>query len=219
VAKGLCNSHYSAMRRSQGQVRSKRGITCAHCGADHKTAQSSAKFCSVHCSKRAAAGWPPPSAWSTCTDLVHVPTTPKAPKVPTLPVVVKPSGGIFVNGACARCASQFTAWSTKGEARYCSLQCARAHGRDKRRAVKRNAYVADVNRRAIFERDGWQCQLCGDPVKRNAKVPDPKAPTIDHIVPLAAGGTHEPANAQCAHFLCNSRKGHRAANDQLRLIG
>jgi 5-methylcytosine-specific restriction endonuclease McrA len=32
---------------------------------------------------------------------------------------------------------------------------------------------------------------------------------MDHIVPFAAGGTHEPANVQLAHRVCNSRKGAR----------
>lgn len=40
-------------------------------------------------------------------------------------------------------------------------------------------------------------------------MPDRLAPTLDHIIPLAAGGTHEPSNCQCAHFSCNSAKGAR----------
>lgn len=95
----------------------------------------------------------------------------------------------------------------------------RQASKDRRRARKRDAYVADVDRLAIFERDGWRCQLCRKPVRRNAKVPDDMAPTIDHVVPLSEGGTHEPRNCQLACFRCNSLKGNRAANDQLRLIG
>jgi 5-methylcytosine-specific restriction endonuclease McrA len=43
-------------------------------------------------------------------------------------------------------------------------------------------------------------------VKRDKVVPHPKAPVLDHILPLAQGGTHEPTNVQCAHFMCNSIK-------------
>jgi 5-methylcytosine-specific restriction endonuclease McrA len=43
----------------------------------------------------------------------------------------------------------------------------------------------------------------------DSKVPDRLAPTIDHIVPLARGGTHEPSNVQSAHFICNALKGDR----------
>lgn len=64
-----------------------------------------------------------------------------------------------------------------------------------------------VYRSKIFERDGWRCQLCRKPVRRTAVVPHPLAPTLDHIVPLAAGGLHEPANVQTAHFICNSVRG------------
>jgi 5-methylcytosine-specific restriction endonuclease McrA len=42
----------------------------------------------------------------------------------------------------------------------------------------------------------------------------------DHIVPLAQGGTHEPANVQCAHFLCNSIKSDSMqTTQQLMLFG
>lgn len=88
-----------------------------------------------------------------------------------------------------------------------------------RRALMRGAFVANVSPRKIFERDGWECQLCGKAIKRDALVPHPLAPTIDHIVPLAAGGTHEPANAQAAHFMCNAMKGAGGGPQQLRLIG
>lgn len=84
--------------------------------------------------------------------------------------------------------------------------------KDTRRARRRNAFVAPVYRREIYERDGWTCQLCGDEVDRTAAVPDPLSATLDHIVPLAKGGTHEPSNVQLAHFLCNSVKGDRLAS-------
>jgi 5-methylcytosine-specific restriction endonuclease McrA len=29
---------------------------------------------------------------------------------------------------------------------------------------------------------------------------------LDHIVPLARGGTHEPRNVQVSHARCNNRK-------------
>jgi 5-methylcytosine-specific restriction endonuclease McrA len=79
--------------------------------------------------------------------------------------------------------------------------------------------VEPVFRRKVFERDGWRCQICGGRVLKSAKVPHPKAPTVDHIVPLAMDGDHSMANAQTAHFICNSEKGASARNDQLRLVG
>lgn len=91
--------------------------------------------------------------------------------------------------------------------------------KDRRRARKVGAYVDDVNRAYIFERDRYRCQICHGRLAMKQKSPHPKSPTIDHIIPLAAGGTHEPSNAQAAHFICNARKRDNAANDQLLLVG
>jgi 5-methylcytosine-specific restriction endonuclease McrA len=69
--------------------------------------------------------------------------------------------------------------------------------------------VATVKRADIYERDDWTCYLCGDPVERTEKVPHRLAPTLDHILPLARGGTHEPSNVATAHFICNAMKSDR----------
>jgi len=79
--------------------------------------------------------------------------------------------------------------------------------------------VAIVRRYQIHERDRWRCHLCGKKVNREVVAPHPKAPTIDHVIPLAKGGTHEPANCRTAHFLCNSTKGSGGSGEQLMLIG
>lgn len=47
-----------------------------------------------------------------------------------------------------------------------------------------------IRPRDIFERDGWQCKLCEEPIDRAAAYPAPLSPTLDHIVPLAKGGAH-----------------------------
>lgn len=129
---------------------------------------------------------------------------------------------------CAICTTKFIAtwWGEQSTSRTCSDTCAarydkqvRGLSKDRRRARMKNAYVADVHRMKIFERDRWQCHICNTRVKRDMVVPHPLAPTIDHLIPLAAGGTHEPANVATAHFLCNSRKGDRGAGEQLALIG
>lgn len=52
----------------------------------------------------------------------------------------------------------------------------------------------------ILDRDRRICHLCGHP----------GADTVDHLVPLAAGGhPTDPANLAAAHLTCNSRKGAR----------
>jgi hypothetical protein len=112
--------------------------------------------------------------------------------------------------------------------RWCSDQCERqspefkaAQQRAKRarRATKRGAKHESYDPREIFERDGYRCQLCGGKLHRTAKVPHPKAPTIDHIVPLAKGGDDIRANVHAAHFICNALKGDRGGGEQLLLVG
>lgn len=70
----------------------------------------------------------------------------------------------------------------------------------------------------IAHRDGRRCGLCRHPVDMTLAVPHPDAPTIDHVLPLAAGGDNTRANVQLAHFLCNSKKG-SGGSQQLALLG
>jgi 5-methylcytosine-specific restriction endonuclease McrA/predicted nucleic acid-binding Zn ribbon protein len=67
----------------------------------------------------------------------------------------------------------------------------------------------------VFHRDDWTCQLCGEPVKRDKKVPDPLAPVIDHIIPISKGGQHTVRNVQCAHFICNGYRSDSGPAQQL----
>jgi 5-methylcytosine-specific restriction endonuclease McrA len=50
-------------------------------------------------------------------------------------------------------------------------------------------------------------------------VPHATAPVIDHVIPLAAGGSDLRVNVQLAHYLCNARKGAAGGGEQLALIG
>lgn len=114
---------------------------------------------------------------------------------------------VWVAGWCPSCGDAFV--SAHVQSRYCSPVCEKRESRRVRRDRKRAAHVERVYRRRVYERDGWICRLCLDPVDRDAVVPAGLAPTLDHILPLGAQGRHEYANVQCAHFICNSRKGAR----------
>lgn len=58
----------------------------------------------------------------------------------------------------------------------------------------------------VFARDGYRCGICGEMAERDQKVPHPRAPTLDHVVPMSKGGPHLYSNVQCAHFRCNYLK-------------
>jgi hypothetical protein len=58
----------------------------------------------------------------------------------------------------------------------------------------------------IYERDEWRCGICGDPVDKTLRWPDPMSASLDHITPLSKGGRHAIGNVQCSHLRCNLRK-------------
>lgn len=55
----------------------------------------------------------------------------------------------------------------------------------------------------VIDRDGRTCGICG------RYVSPEEALDIDHIHPVAAGGTDDPDNLQVSHASCNRRKGAR----------
>ncbi len=85
----------------------------------------------------------------------------------------------------------------------------RANRRQLKRARAAGVRAVRVDRLAIFERDGWVCQLCGEAVDPAREFPDPLSPSLDHVIPLDRGGAHVPENCQLAHFGCNASKGSR----------
>lgn len=66
-----------------------------------------------------------------------------------------------------------------------------------------------VSRARVFARSGWRCALCGDPVDKSLRFPNPASKSLDHVIPLSVPGSpgHVFANCQLAHLGCNARKG------------
>lgn len=77
----------------------------------------------------------------------------------------------------------------------------------KRRAVY--AKGDDINCLILYELHGWICWICREPINRRLRLPSYWAATVDHVVPLAAGGTHTWDNVAPAHALCNFQKADR----------
>lgn len=74
--------------------------------------------------------------------------------------------------------------------------------RQKHRALNLGIELdATVNLAEVFKRARGVCGICGDWVK-------PSKASMDHVTPLARGGTHTYANIQLTHLICNLRKGH-----------
>jgi 5-methylcytosine-specific restriction endonuclease McrA len=96
--------------------------------------------------------------------------------------------------------------------RFCGKKCSKAHnGRiarhTKRLRLKTIAKYEPVNPMKVFERDGWKCHLCRKKTPRKLRgTTDPRAPEMDHIMPLSKGGDHTYANVACSCRACNQAK-------------
>lgn len=229
-AKGLCSTHYN--QQKPGRHRPKT-VPCHVCNTPcAKTNGYTRTVCSYACrwflqnEQHSSPVWFPQCEWCGAYFASRVPDerwcTSTCQTLATR--TTGPSCRVFLP-ICVVCGNIFATPYTRVT---CSSQCAQVKRRDDRRrekhkyrAQKRNAFVAPVSPRVIFERDRWRCHLCGKAIRRRAVVPAPLAPVLDHVIPLAKGGTHEPANVRAAHYLCNSIKsdGYVDGGEQLMLIG
>lgn len=75
----------------------------------------------------------------------------------------------------------------------------------KRRAVYSKGDQIDAL--VLFNLHAWTCYLCRGQIDHRKRCPDYRAATIEHLIPLAAGGTHTWDNVVPAHAKCNFDKG------------
>jgi 5-methylcytosine-specific restriction endonuclease McrA len=88
-----------------------------------------------------------------------------------------------------------------------------------RRARKLGLPRENLKPLKVFEAAKWQCHLCG--IKTLAELrgsQDPRAPELDHIMPLTQGGGHTWDNVALACRACNMSKGARVRG-QFLLFG
>lgn len=92
----------------------------------------------------------------------------------------------------------------------------------KAKEVAKRRRISPTQRKAVLERDGYKCRICG--ISR--QYLDDKVPglgeylrlEIDHIVPIAQGGTSDESNLQCLCWRCNSLKGSKKTNKQVNSL-
>jgi hypothetical protein len=181
-------------RRKQPQAYSRPELyttrQCAHCGRPYVNPQR--RVCSDACTRE---------RMGVNARLLN--------GVPPHPVPCDDCGGLTSRGR-------------NQEGRFCD-NCARSRRRAKDRraaAVRRGAVIVGPRPRLedIARRDGWRCHLCTRAVDPGLYFQHRDAATLDHLVPVSAGGTDEPSNLALAHRGCNSRRG-VGGHVQLALIG
>ncbi len=205
-ARGLCGTHYGQQNPNRHKPKQS---PCAWCGTMvTRWGGGGRKYgasCSAACRRYLGYGNTP----SASRALVHTPrearrdTRPRPDRKPRW----------FVSGVCRICATPFVSIHSQVT---CSPECQAQSQADTRRdhkhryrARKRSAYLKPVSPLAIYRRDGWACRLCGDPIDQGVDPQADLAPSLDHIIPLANGGTHEPGNVWAAHRGCNARRSNR----------
>lgn len=101
-------------------------------------------------------------------------------------------------------------------------QHAAKHGRVKKhreRARRFGVAYEPINPMTVFDRDRWHCQICGCKTPKKLRgTYEANAPELDHIMPMALGGSHTWLNVQCACRQCNIRKGSTKALGQMQLF-
>src|ERR1019366_5468042 len=108
---------------------------------------------------------------------------------------------------CVDCGKDAIRWN-----KYC-FACRYIHRRDAanmqkhiRRARIRDSKTETIRVREMYMRDNHLCGICHQPVDMTLRCPHPLSHSLDHIIPLARGGTHTKENVQLAHLICNTRK-------------
>lgn len=104
------------------------------------------------------------------------------------------------------------------DATYCSEKCnSQAHQITRkmyrRKGPEKIKGTPLISRVHVAAKTNFKCGICLGPVDMQLKHPNPKFASIDHIVPLAKGGTNEISNLQIAHLHCNLSKGADASKN------
>jgi len=213
-ARGYCPAHYQAwLRANGGRVSEAEKCSVDKCLKD----RTHAEFCRGHNYRFKKYGDPEyapetPEA-KVCTGCTKELSLDKFPKR-------KGRGGMGVMSRCRDCSraanlarmqADREAWNSYSRKWAAENRDKRSVQEGRRRAKLRGALAESVSRLEIFERDGWICQMCFQPVDKDLKYPHPMSATWDHIVPLARGGSHTRDNLRLAHWHENQAKGAKVA--------
>lgn len=171
---------------------------CEWCGKEFLTSSKITRTCSAACSN-----WIKPTTSKVCHLKV---TEEQATSLPRRTTSL-PRRTRFVSFKCTWCGE----WCVGDRSAFWSLQkeptCSSRCLKKKSKAKSKGFQVSDSVRNAVYERDSWVCQICGEPTSRTYDHSDPKSPTLDHIIPRSKGGSDSIDNLRLAHALCNSLRG------------
>lgn len=123
---------------------------------------------------------------------------------------------------CRQCGKTF---QQKRGADFCSSRCYKIwHDRWKSRqkskrtktAKTNGTYDISITLEKLYKRDKGVCYICGKHLVLNDDYNRPDAPTIEHVIPIAKGGTHTWDNVKLACRNCNNHKGTKTYQEYLK---
>lgn len=177
-------------------------LTCELCGDPFVSAVRAARYCGAYCRRSAYLGFSAPLTCRTCGARM-------------MPGSSSATQGVAQCNPCRRAKHGRNRYKRGCRCEVC-VKATRANLRQWReryqekydvRPISGSRWISVEARLAIYERDGWACHLCGDPVARDVpSVTHPLAASLDHIIPQRLGGSHDPTNLKTAHRGCNSSR-------------
>ena len=196
---------------------------CALCGDEFQPARANVKFCGRPCATALRAGLDAPVCCADCGKRMELGRGSRTDGTGRCIACRKaePTHGVH-RYARHGCRCEACTEAIKIQARRFNAKHREKHGVAYATLWKRRfkdeygfwpnapgGWISRRRRAAIYERDGWSCHLCGQPVSREYDAADPLSPTLDHLVPRSAGGSDESGNLATAHAVCNARRGAR----------
>lgn len=201
--KGLCTTHYAERHRLEsGKTTRTYTRACEVCGTQFATTARAARACGAGCRAFIRSGIAASPSLAV--------TRWRHPARSRAFLVTESRGGVWTAGPCAECGAAFV---SRGAARFCSSKCRDRSAWRRRYEARGEFAISSARRVALYERDGWSCQICGEPTSREYSATDPLAPTLDHIVPQShmLVPDHSDSNLRLAHALCNAVRGDRVS--------
>ena len=135
---------------------------------------------------------------------------------------------------CKECGRIFDA--TQTSQKYCTTECANKHATRikevrRRKRLRENGKIEwDISLDKLINRDKNMCHICGEEcessdcmtTEEGYFIAGERYPSIDHVIPVAKGGTHTWRNVKLAHRGCNTIKNDKIIYEetigQLRLF-
>lgn len=113
---------------------------------------------------------------------------------------------------CVICGKQFK--SIRDDAKTCSIECRRQRDHINRNSrykglKEKGLFDESVTLKNVFKKYEGKCQCCGKLLSFDTGVTENDYPSIDHVIPLSRGGSHQWENVQLLCRKCNILKSNK----------